>query len=250
MRWTTVGVLSYIVISLTLANPAHSASKPSDAYDDAVAAALARFNAADAEYNASLASFNAADATSVALKAASDNAKVLSDAAFSEYKAADAAKWQSLTTGDTATQLAAKARADLANLANLAAFSAWSSARNSASNAQLARSKAQLDLNSKTLNRTLCYNVYVEALATAAKNKTATTASTKVSTPNTNSVASITNVPVAKYTNCTKLRQTFPKGVAKDAKSARKTGATVDTKAYAANKSYDRDKDGVACELS
>ena len=250
MRRTAVVVLSNIVISLTLVSPAHSYSKPSDSYDDAVAAALVRFNAADAEYKVSLASFNAADAAWIPLKAASDNAKVLSDLAFAEYKAADAAKWQSLTNGDTATQLAAKARADAANLANLSAFNAWGSARNSASNAQLARSKAQLDLNSKTINRTLCYNVYVEALTNAAKNKIATTAPTKVSTPKTNSATSITNVPIMKYTNCTKLRQTFPKGVAKDAMSARKTGATVNTKAYAANKSYDRDKDGVACELA
>ena len=250
MRQTAVFVLSCIVISLALVNPAHSYSKPSDSYDDAVATALARFNAADAAYNSSLALFNAADADWTSLKAASDNAKAISDAASAEYKAADAAKWQSLTNGDAATQLAAKARADAANIANLSAFNAWNSVRSSASNAGLARGKAQLDLNGKTLNRTLCYNLYVEALAIAAKNKTAITAPTKVLTPNTNSAATITNVPIMKYANCANLRQTFPKGVAKDVKAARKTGATVNAKAYAANKSYDRDRDGAACELA
>ena len=50
------------------------------------------------------------------------------------------------------------------------------------------------------------------------------------------------------YKNCTELRKAYPRGVAKDAKSAKATGATVDAKIYNANKKSDRDKDGIACE--
>ena len=50
------------------------------------------------------------------------------------------------------------------------------------------------------------------------------------------------------YKNCTELRKAFPRGVAKDAKSAQASGATVNAKVYNANKKSDRDKDGIACE--
>ena len=56
--------------------------------------------------------------------------------------------------------------------------------------------------------------------------------------------------PAKKFKNCTELRKTFPKGVAKDVKSAGDTGATVNAKVYKANSGSDRDKDGVACELA
>lgn len=56
--------------------------------------------------------------------------------------------------------------------------------------------------------------------------------------------------PSKKFKNCTELRKTFPKGVAKDAKSAGNTGATVNAKVYKLNIGSDRDKDGVACELA
>jgi hypothetical protein len=56
--------------------------------------------------------------------------------------------------------------------------------------------------------------------------------------------------PSKKFKNCTELRKTFPKGVAKDTNSAGNTGATVNAKVYNANSGSDRDKDGVACELS
>ena len=54
--------------------------------------------------------------------------------------------------------------------------------------------------------------------------------------------------PSKKFKNCTELRKTFPKGVAKDAKSAGSTGATVNAKVYKLNIGSDRDKDGVVCE--
>ena len=54
--------------------------------------------------------------------------------------------------------------------------------------------------------------------------------------------------PSKKFKNCTELRKAFPKGVAKDAKSAGNTGATVNAKVYKLNIGSDRDKDGVVCE--
>ena len=56
------------------------------------------------------------------------------------------------------------------------------------------------------------------------------------------------NLNAMTYKNCTELRKAYPKGVAKDAKSAQATGATVNAKVYNANKKSDRDKDGIACE--
>jgi len=54
--------------------------------------------------------------------------------------------------------------------------------------------------------------------------------------------------PSAKFKNCTELRKKYPNGVAKSAKTAGNTGATVNAKVYAENKGSDRDNDGVACE--
>lgn len=51
-----------------------------------------------------------------------------------------------------------------------------------------------------------------------------------------------------KFKNCTELKKVYPKGVAKDAKSAQQSGATLNPKVYLANKSSDRDKDGSVCE--
>ena len=56
------------------------------------------------------------------------------------------------------------------------------------------------------------------------------------------------STPSAKYKNCTELRKKYPNGVAKSAKTAGNTGATVNAKVYAENKGSDRDNDGVACE--
>jgi hypothetical protein len=51
-----------------------------------------------------------------------------------------------------------------------------------------------------------------------------------------------------KHKNCTALRAVYPKGVARDAKSAASTGATVDAAQYKLHAGLDRDKDGIACE--
>lgn len=51
-----------------------------------------------------------------------------------------------------------------------------------------------------------------------------------------------------RYKNCTELRKVHPRGVARDAKAAGASGATVDAATYKANAGSDRDKDGIACE--
>ena len=56
--------------------------------------------------------------------------------------------------------------------------------------------------------------------------------------------------PSKKFKNCTELRKVFPKGVAKDVKSAGISGATVNAKVYRENIASDRDKDGIACETA
>jgi hypothetical protein len=56
--------------------------------------------------------------------------------------------------------------------------------------------------------------------------------------------------PLKKFKNCTALRKVYPKGVALSAKAAGQSGAAVNAKVYKENVKSDRDKDGVACELS
>ncbi|MHB1090292.1 MAG: excalibur calcium-binding domain-containing protein [Ilumatobacteraceae bacterium] len=58
----------------------------------------------------------------------------------------------------------------------------------------------------------------------------------------------IGQVPLREFKNCTELRKVYPRGVAKSAKTAGKTGAKVNAKVYAENIKSDRDKDGISCE--
>lgn len=51
-----------------------------------------------------------------------------------------------------------------------------------------------------------------------------------------------------KYKNCTEVRKVHPRGVARDARAAGSSGATVDAATYKANSGRDREKDGIACE--
>jgi hypothetical protein len=56
-----------------------------------------------------------------------------------------------------------------------------------------------------------------------------------------------------KFSNCAALNKVYPGGVAKSSKVKNQGGKTlhnpkVDPKIYEANKSKDRDKDGIACE--
>ena len=78
-------------------------------------------------------------------------------------------------------------------------------------------------------------NLTVALFVVIATNSVATQVSAKTVDPN-------------KFKNCTELKKVYPKGVAKDAKSAQQSGATLNPKVYLANKGSDRDKDGSACE--
>jgi hypothetical protein len=56
-----------------------------------------------------------------------------------------------------------------------------------------------------------------------------------------------------KFSNCAELNKVYPGGVAKSSKVKNQGGKTkykpaVDAKIYEANKSKDRDKDGIVCE--
>lgn len=56
-----------------------------------------------------------------------------------------------------------------------------------------------------------------------------------------------------KFSNCAALNEVYPGGVAKSSKVKNQGGKTrhqpkVDAKIYEANKTKDRDKDGIACE--
>lgn len=68
------------------------------------------------------------------------------------------------------------------------------------------------------------------------------------------SVANGEVFPTAKkYANCAALNKVYPGGVAKSAKAKNKGGTTkyapkVSASLYKANKSKDRDGDGIACE--
>ena len=61
--------------------------------------------------------------------------------------------------------------------------------------------------------------------------------------------------PAKTYKNCAELNQKYKHGVGKEGATDRVRGSakpvrnfSVDTKVYDANKSRDRDRDGVACE--
>jgi hypothetical protein len=116
-------------------------------------------------------------------------------------------------------------------------------------------------LQTATAVKTAAYNLYVETKATADRNDTTKFIPPKITAPKTVTSTTIVGpivvitkkglqTPAKKYKNCTELRKTFPKGVAKDAKSAGNTGAKVNAKVYKENIGSDRDKDGVACELA
>lgn len=60
--------------------------------------------------------------------------------------------------------------------------------------------------------------------------------------------SSLSKASSTKFKNCAALLKQFPNGIAKNKKAAAASGAQVNAKVYAANRSLDRDKDGVACE--
>jgi hypothetical protein len=62
----------------------------------------------------------------------------------------------------------------------------------------------------------------------------------------------ISNASAKKFKNCSELNKVYPGGVAKpgavNAGGATKKEPKYDKALYSANKSSDRDKDGIACE--
>jgi hypothetical protein len=65
--------------------------------------------------------------------------------------------------------------------------------------------------------------------------------------------SSATSFQTRVFANCTALNKVYPGGVAKSSKVSNVGGKTrfkptVDAKVYEANRSKDRDKDGIACE--
>ena len=52
----------------------------------------------------------------------------------------------------------------------------------------------------------------------------------------------------AKFKNCTEMRRSYPRGVAKTKSAAKLTNAKYAPSVYAVNSKMDRDKDGAACE--
>jgi len=54
--------------------------------------------------------------------------------------------------------------------------------------------------------------------------------------------------PSKLFKNCTELRKSYPKGVAKTRAAAQQSGAKYNPTIYKENKSKDRHNDGAACE--
>jgi hypothetical protein len=262
----------------------------SDADAAAIATALNAYNRADASYNTALSAYNTANAAHKTAKTDLDNTKAAYDAAVVEYNAAAPALNAAILASNAATeimqdcQLGYPCPGGFASAVNdwqskFAAYLAAESRRNAsivganttrdAYNAAITIYNATVVPNNNAANalqtatavKTAAYNLYIETKATADRNDTTKFIPPKITTPKTITTTTIEGptvvitkkglqTPAKKYRNCTELRKTFPKGVAKDAKSAGNTGATVNAKIYKLNIGSDRDKDGVACELA
>jgi hypothetical protein len=259
----------------------------SDADTAAIATALNAYNRADTTYNTALGVYNTANAAYNTAKTNLDNAKAAYDAATIEYNAAAPALNASILASNAATKFMQDCQYGYPCLGGLAsAVNDWQSkfaaylaavSRRDASivsanttrdayNAAVAtynltvvpNNNAATALLSATAVKTAAYNLYVETKATADRNDTTKFIPPKITAPNKVTSTTINapliiitkkglQTPAKKFKNCTELRKTFPKGVAKDKKSAGKTGARVNAKVYKLNIGKDRDKDGVAC---
>ena len=261
----------------------------SDADAAAIATTLNAYNKADTAYNTALGVYNTANAAYVAAKANLDNTKAAYDAAVIEYNAAAPALNAAILASNAATkfmqdcQFGYPCPGGLASAVNdwqskFAAYLAAESRRNAsivganstrdAYNAAVATYNSTVVPNNNAANalqtatavKTAAYNLYIETKATADRNDTSKFIPPKIPVPKTVTTTTISEPKVVitkkglqttekKYKSCTELRKEFPNGVAKNAKSVRQTGATVNAKIYSLNIGSDRDKDGVACEL-
>jgi len=218
--------------------------------------AKAAYDAAVIEYNA------AAPALNLAILASNAATKFMQDCQ-SGYPcpgglASAVNDWQS----KFAAYLAAVSRRDASIVSANTTRDTYNAAVATYNATVVPNNNAANNLSTATAVKTAAYNLYVETKATADRNDTSkfippkttvprtVTTTTTINAPSINIIKAGLNTPAKKYKNCTELRKAFPKGVAKDAKSAGITGATVNAKVYKENIGSDRDKDGVACELA
>jgi hypothetical protein len=260
----------------------------SDADAAAIATALNAYHRADTAYNAALGVYNTAKTAYVAAKANLDNTKAAFDAAVIENNAAAPALNAAVLASNAATKFMQDCQIGYPCLGGLAsAVNDWQSkfaaylaavtrrdasvtnfnATRDAYNATIPGYNATITPNNNAANslqtatavKTAAYNLYVETKATADRNDTTKFIPPKITVPKTITTTTIVEPIVVitkkglqttakKYKSCTDLRKEFPNGVAKNAKSVRQTGATVNTKIYSLNIGSDRDKDGVVCE--
>ena len=288
MKRIIVVVLSCFVLSIMAVNPAQSYTNPS--YSDADAAAIATtlnaYNRADTAYNTALSAYNTANAAYNAAKTSFDNAKATYDAAVNEYNSAASALNAAIVASNNATNymnnqcrqvgcsdvqyaaavadwqakyaayLAAVSRRDASIVSANTTRDAYNAAITIYNATVVPNNNAANALQTATAVKTAAYNLYIETKATADRND-----KTKFIPPKTITTTTISGPIVVitkkglqttekKYKSCTELRKEFPNGVAKNAKSVRQTGATVNAKIYSLNIGSDRDKDGVVCELA
>jgi len=262
----------------------------SDADAAAIATAMNAYNRADTAYNTALDVYNTANAAYNAEKTNLDNAKAAFDAATVEYNAAAPALNAAILASNAATKfmqdcqygypcpgglvsavndwqskfgayLAAVSRRDASIVNANTTRDAYNAAVATYNATVIPNNNAANNLTTATAVKTAAYNLYVETKATADRNDTSKFIPPKTTVPKTVTTTTIEGPIVVitkkglqttarKYKSCTDLRKEFPNGVAKNDKSVRKTGATVNAKLYSLNIGSDRDKDGVACELA
>ena len=233
-----------------IANAAYNTAKVTfDGTKATYDAAVSEYNAAAPALNAAILAVNAAD------NYVNNQCRQLgcSDSAY----AAAVADWQS----KYAAYLAALARRDASIVGANTSRDAYNASIPVFNATVVPNNNAANNLVTATAVKTAAYNLYVEAKATADRNNTTKFIPPKIPLPKTVTTTTIDGpkivitkkglqMPTQNYRNCIELRKVFSRGIAKDKKSAGKTGATVNANVYTLNKGYDRDKDGVACELA
>lgn len=232
------------------ANAAYNSAKT--AFDSA----KANYDVAVIEYNAAASALNAAIASANAASDYMNNQCRQLGCSDSQYANA-VADWLAKTN----VYYAAVSRRD-ASVTNVNACAGVYNAAIPAYNATVVpNNNAANNLVIATAAKTSAYNLYVEAKATADRNNTTKFIPPKITVPQTVTTTTINGpviviskkgaqIPAKKYKSCNDLRKIFPKGVAKNTKSIRQTGAIANAKDYLMNIGFDRDKDGVACELA
>jgi hypothetical protein len=216
----------------------------------------ATYDAATIEYNAATPALNAAIVASNNATNYMNNECLQLGCSNVQYLAA-VADWQS----KFAAYLTAKSRRDTSIVSANTTRDAYNAAVATYNSTVVPNNNAANNLTTATAVKTAAYNLYVETKATADRNDKTKFIPPKTTVPKTVTTTTIDEpkvvitkkglvTPAKKYKSCTELRKVFPNGVAKNAKSVRQTGATVNAKVYSLNIGSDLDKDGVACEIA